>query len=1315
MQPTKYPTLLRFFSSLVLTTFIYAGLAQNLVPNYSFETVAPCPTAPGGWGPTVAAPWIGPTLGSPDIFHACGSGPAGVPDNFAGTQFPNTGDGYAGIYAYVQNSEYREYLQAPLLQPLEANTYYLLSFYISKAEFGCASQLIGAYVSADAPHHGFSNDYLDVSPQLETNQGWLAESEGWIYVSGCLLAAGGEQFITLGNFHPNSETPIENPCFGNLSYYYLDDVVLEEINGEGDIPLELGGPEVACTSYTIDPGNPGYYFIWEDGSHEPTLTVTESGVYSLTVVDGCSFGIDSIEIILHGQEPVDLGPDVIFCEGESYTISLDPTFNEYLWNDGSTDPEYTFTTPGTYSVTLDDGCSISTDEITIEVLTVPEPFDLGDDMNLCLDDELEIVLDPGLGDFLWQDMSTSSTYYIYEAGTYALTISNQCGSASDDIVVTIVESPEVNIGPDTVQLCNGETIEINIDPESGMILWQDGSESSQYIISTPGLYQVVVTNICGMVADEMEVMVALIPFVDFGDDTIICNNQELILTANGISGNFLWQDQSTNDTLVVTTPGTYSVMVSNSCGNASDTITVGFDIPVVQPVLGPDLNLCPGEQTTLYAGNPGANIMWQDGTTLDSLIVSASGTYIVTVSNSCQQFADTIVINMNGAPPAVDLPAMVTLCQGQTTMLDAGISGVTYVWNDNSTGQQVSVSSPGIYSITVSNGCGSDQDTVLVADGGPSPIVSLGNDIAICAGDMVTLSPVYTDVTSWLWHDGSTATTYTINSPGEIFVEVSNTCGLAFDTLLVSLLPEIPSLDLGADTSICQGETFTLSIAVPDVSVSWFDGSVDPDYTINGPGTYAATISNACGQSEDTMIVNLLPAIPVLDLGTDQSLCPGEVITIAPGITNVGYLWQDGSTGNTYQTTQEATIILIIANDCGTSTDTLEIIETNQGPQLDLGQDIQACLGEIVTIQSGISGVDYTWQDGSNNPDYITTQSGIFILEVNNNCGSASDTIVVDISGVPPTPILPADTTLCEGLSMTLNATSDPETTIAWQNGSSLPTFTVTSAGVYILSESNNCGEAADTITITYLDAPEPFTLGPDTTLCPGETILLSSPSTFYDILWQDGSGMLHLIADFPGVYSLQLSNACGAVTDELVLGFDTNIPQLDLDSSIPWCEGDIIQIDATQSFFADYTWNTGETTSSIQITTPGIYHVDVNVPCGSISQQVEIYPDTQCEDIEVHNDIYIPNVFSPNDDGINDWFTVSIRPDLVVTAMTGSIFDRWGNLLYASAEIPFQWNGLFEDEEVLPGVYVYQIKCSYLEGQAAREKFFAGDVTVIR
>ena len=461
--------------------------------------------------------------------------------------------------------------------------------------------------------------------------------------------------------------------------------------------------------------------------------------------------------------------------------------------------------------------------------------------------------------------------------------------------------------------------------------------------------------------------------------------------------------------------------------------------------------------------------------------------------------------------------------------------------------------------------------------------------------------------------------------------------------------------------------------------------------------------------------MDALPDVPLLHLGNDQSLCPGETITIDPGIANVTYQWQDGSTSNSFQTTQEGMIILTIANDCGASTDILEIIENSLGPQLDLGPDIQVCAGEMVTIPAGISGVNYEWQDGSTNPNFIATQSGQYILNVNNLCGTDADTILVDISGVPPTVALGVDTILCEGVTLTLISTADAETSIEWQDGTSSPTYEINSPGLYSLSETNRCGNDADSILVSYIDAPNPFALRTDTMLCPGETVTLVAPITTFDILWQDGSHQPSFVADHAGTFNLQVSNDCGSVSDDFILAYDTRVPQINLDPTATWCEGDIITLDATQPFPADYLWNAVITTSTFQITMPGLYSVEVSTLCSSTLQTIDVLPATDCDIKEVHTEIHIPNVFSPNGDNINDLFGISFGPDIEVLSMDGTIYDRWGNVVFNSEAIPFTWDGYYKNERVMPGVFVYRIEVQYSAAGEPREEVFTGDVTVIR
>ena len=1312
----SFKKLYGFILAIALALSGYSLSAQNLVPNPSFENLSICPQNFGGVCGGQAVNWSCGNTATTDLFNVCTSNiQLSVPSNAYGTENPVSGVGYAGMVCKFVTQNYREYVLAQLTTPLTAGTWYNVNFYISLAEGSCASEHMGAYFSATSPYQNQWTVLL-VNPQIDYEYGYLTETDGWTLITGCFQAAGGEAYITIGNFHDDMETSYYPGCSG-LSYYYIDEISVVEGSPSEELAFDLGGPEFACFEYTIDPGLTGVYYHWEDGSTGPTLTVTQSGTYTLTISDGCNIGIDSIEVVIGGGNPaVDIGPaSVVICEGDAYSISLDPDLFEYEWNDGTTGPDFSITEAGIYSVTLDDGCTSSTDAIEVSMMSPPLPFDLGDDGPLCSGDLIDYNFDPGLGDFIWQDGSMNSIYTIEEGGTYSLTISNMCGEVSDDITIFNLDVPEVELGPDDLDLCTGEIHEASIDPTLGEILWPDGSSQPDFYISTSGVYTVFVTNECGTGSDVLNVTYHDPPVFDLGPDLNLCPADTVNLIISGVEGDFNWQNQSTDSTYQITQSGTYSLQVSNICGQMTDSLHVTYQ-PFLSPVdLGPDVTLCPGEEVILHAGSPSANHLWNDMSTADTLLVNSAGTYYVEISNACSTYSDTIIVSVNGNPPQVDLPDNLILCQGQSLLLDAVVTGVSYAWSDMSSQHQLSVSVPGTYSVTVTNTCGSDADTVVVLDGGPAPLVDLGQDTALCSAASYVLSPVSSNVDQWLWQDGSGNTSLSISAPGLYSVIVSNACGSAYDTLAVSALPDVPSFDLGADTSLCPGQSLMLSITIPNVDILWPDGSQNTTFTVDGPGEITASISNTCGVANDTLVVTGLQNIPLLELGPDQSLCPGETITFDPGIANVDYLWQDGSTATSYASTQEETVILIISNLCGTATDTAEIIENNQGPQVDLGPDIQVCSGEIVTIPSGISGVNYQWQDGSTNSSYVAAQSGVFILQVSNACGLDADTILVDISGTPPIVALGQDTTLCEGATLLLQSSADTQTMIEWQDGSTAPNFLVNLPGTYSLSASNRCGTDTDTILISYLPRPQPFLLGPDTLLCPGETLILQAPYSGFPLLWQDGSTLDTLVISQQGLYSLSISNSCGAASDEVLVSYDTRIPLIALDDEYLWCPGDVIALDATQSFPATYLWSTGETSSQIEVITPGIFTLDISTSCAQASHTLSVVEDTDCEVLDEHHAIYIPNVFSPNGDNFNDFFMPTWGADAGVMDIDGRIFDRWGNLVFQQHSLSFAWDGNFNGKPVMPGVYAYVMRFTIMINGSAQTLIRNGDVTLIR
>src|SRR5579871_2036057 len=116
---------------ILLYVLAHVSVAQNLVPNPGFEEYFDCPgsyNAPGS-SRNIAPGWVSPTLGTPDLFNRCSFGNAGVPQTWAGVASAHKGYGYSGIYAYINNNNYREYLQARLTDTLEVGRKYKVEFY----------------------------------------------------------------------------------------------------------------------------------------------------------------------------------------------------------------------------------------------------------------------------------------------------------------------------------------------------------------------------------------------------------------------------------------------------------------------------------------------------------------------------------------------------------------------------------------------------------------------------------------------------------------------------------------------------------------------------------------------------------------------------------------------------------------------------------------------------------------------------------------------------------------------------------------------------------------------------------------------------------------------------------------------------------------------------------------------------------------------------------------------------------------------------------------------------------------------------------
>lgn len=214
-------------------------LSQNLIQNGSFENYTNIDCGGGGFDnysmvgtPHVVNNWY--SLNSPDYFNStCNPGGFNVPYSYFGNAYAKQGNAYAGFILFAGNYETKEYIHQQLSAPLQAGGIYCLSFYVSRADgITHAIKNIGAYFSVSTPTL-FSNYYVNATPQVSNQSGFITDTTTWTEIQGCFTAVGGEQHITIGNFNSNVNTDTvfvgcvnQTPATVKYAYYYIDDITL---------------------------------------------------------------------------------------------------------------------------------------------------------------------------------------------------------------------------------------------------------------------------------------------------------------------------------------------------------------------------------------------------------------------------------------------------------------------------------------------------------------------------------------------------------------------------------------------------------------------------------------------------------------------------------------------------------------------------------------------------------------------------------------------------------------------------------------------------------------------------------------------------------------------------------------------------------------------------------------------------------------------------------------------------------------------------------------------------------------------------------
>jgi uncharacterized protein (TIGR02145 family) len=546
--------------------------------------------------------------------------------------------------------------------------------------------------------------------------------------------------------------------------------------------------------------------------------------------------------------------------------------------------------------------------------------------------------------------------------------------------------------------------------------------------------------------------------------------------------------------------------------------------------LGPDRTLCPGDTLLLDAGYGNYQYLWSTGATSRTINVRSAGTYWVQKTSASCTLSDTIVVtNLTYIP--INLGADTSLCFGDSLKLDAGPGKSWYQWSTGQTTRFIYVRDSGTYWVTVPvSPCNfTDSDTIHVSR---ISAVELGPDRAICPGDSVLLD-AGSGMNSYLWNTGASTQTIWVKNLGKYTVTVVHgTCHFS-DSLMVSFNP-IPSVNLGVDTNICLGQTYTFDAGFcagctyswDNLSAGQMNIGTNQTYTTGQAGIYRVTVTNTNDCSNrDTVQLFTNAGVPVTINITSSlnNVCMGSSVTFSAHTTNGGasptFQWKVNGVGVgtndslfTYVPSNNDLVnciitssnIVCISNNPATSNSIVMVVNPNLAVSITISPDADpVCTGSTVTfiaypIFGGIT-PSYQWKlnganAGTNNTFYsfIPNDGDLVscVLTSSETCttNNPASSIQHQVSVSPLLPvsitISPSANPFCPGSSVTFTATpihGGFTPSYQWKvngtnAGTDSQTFTYNPANndqvFCILTSSETCttGNPASSITITMVE-----------------------------------------------------------------------------------------------------------------------------------------------------------------------------------------------------------------------------------------------------
>lgn len=523
------------------------------------------------------------------------------------------------------------------------------------------------------------------------------------------------------------------------------------------------------------------------------------------------------------------------------------------------------------------------------------------------------------------------------------------------------------------------------------------------------------------------------------------------------------------------------------------------------------------------------------------------------------------------------------------------------------------------------------------------------------------------------------------------------------DTTIIAI--SHPLAFAGNDTLVCNASEITLSATGGD-SYRWNTVPVSTTQQITVsptvPTSYSVTVTDrhGCTAVDDVMVT--IGTSPEINLGADTVLCFGNSLqlNVVNPLAN-SYLWEDGSTNPERTISQSGTYFVTVFSDCGNVTDSISVVVTD-GQNLTISGDTAICQGETAELTASAGFESYIWSTSEAGSIFTTQQAGNFSVTATdiNGCTyiSSSNVIVHDNPQFSLSDVL-----VCNQMQHDLNGPSGMQSYL-WSNSATSQSITVSTSGQYSLTvtDNNSCTSSA-TANISF-GSINNVTLGNDTVFCESTFSLRLSPGdNFSSYAWSNGQSGSQIDVNQAGIYTVTVSDNAGCSAQASIQVLVMPLMPIYLGDDVNICNIESLVLDAGQNVGNySYLWSNGMQNPSIIVTQAGVYWVRYGNENCVVSDTIEVIA---CPDMVV------PNVFTPNGDGYNDFFAPEAS---AIEGFVMVIYNRWGTAIFETTDYVKGWDGTSNGKELAEGVYYWIIR--YRERFSdASEKTMSGSVSLIR